>query len=341
MMYDVRDITKTYTKRDRTITALQGLTFEVKKGDFLVVHGPSGSGKSTLLLALGGMLRPTTGTVSYENTDIYRQSTLWRNRFREFNIGFVFQRFFLIPYMTVLDNIRMPLCLRGGGQDGIDRAAALTERFGIADRLTHTPPELMLNGSDQPSGIASSRARYAVGGTSMLIETVNAAPGLMVDGRTRVTSSAKTADDERPSSDPIRTPTSLPLQTITYSPPCRRTRLTPLTTRPGVGIRYHFAVSGLLRLPAAGHGSDRIIHTIERHCTLEAVPPGSQRRPLHLEPDPTRQVVEERPPLNLAVDLIPPAPITDGTHFPSYRNLVFQSGRGGYRRLPPRKPTRL
>jgi len=154
-VYSIRDLTKTYAKRGRTVTALASLTFQVERGDFWVVYGPSGSGKSTLLLALGGMLRPTSGLVAYENSDIYKRSSLWRNRFRKFHVGFVFQRFFLVPYLTVMDNIRMPLRLRGSAGNAAARAAALAERFRIEDRLMHKPPELSVG---EQQRVAMARA---------------------------------------------------------------------------------------------------------------------------------------------------------------------------------------
>lgn len=141
-MLEIQNLTKTYTRSGRTVCALDALDLRIDDGDFVVLHGPSGSGKSTLLLILGGMLRPDAGTVTYRGDDIYAYSRTRRNRYRRSSVGFVFQKFYLVPYLTVQDNIRLPLAISGDGRHGDEWIASLTERLGIADRLRHFPAEL-------------------------------------------------------------------------------------------------------------------------------------------------------------------------------------------------------
>ena len=115
-----------------------------------------GSGKTTLLLALGGMLRPTTGSVMVGDTDLYGLSPRERAAFRAKTIGFVFQMFHLVPYLTVLENVRLgchPDCPQGKNGSGVERAENLLRDFGIAQRQHHRPSELSA-GEKQRAAIA-------------------------------------------------------------------------------------------------------------------------------------------------------------------------------------------
>jgi putative ABC transport system ATP-binding protein len=141
-MIEVRGLAKVYSNGGTTIRAIDQVSFSVSEEDFVVAHGPSGSGKSTLLLTLGGMLRPSCGTICYRGRDIYALSATRRNEYRKHTVGFIFQKFFLIPYLTALDNIRLPLALRRHCDDAGQTIVALSERLGIADRLNHRPAEL-------------------------------------------------------------------------------------------------------------------------------------------------------------------------------------------------------
>ena len=156
-MLELCGATKIYLKNGRTIRAADGLSCTVKPGDFLVIHGPSGSGKSTLLLMAGGMLPPDSGEVRFKNEDIYRWSPSRRNRYRRENVGFVFQRFFLIPHITVFDNIRLRYALRGNSHEAERGIAELTRRLGIEDRLRHYPGELSV-GEQQRVAVARALA---------------------------------------------------------------------------------------------------------------------------------------------------------------------------------------
>ncbi len=142
-MLRMENVTKKYRHRGQLVTALDGATAHVAEGDFVAVVGPSGSGKSTLLLMLGGMLSPTSGRVLLEGQSIYDLSTDKRAGLRKQKVGFVFQTFNLISYLSALENVKVPLYLAGlDDRTQIDRATGLLERVGLADRLHHKPCEL-------------------------------------------------------------------------------------------------------------------------------------------------------------------------------------------------------
>jgi len=136
-------VSKIYNHRKSAVTGLRDATFDITAGDFVAVVGPSGSGKSTLLLMLGGMLSPSSGKVLFETQSLYDLSPDERARLRRRNIGFVFQQFNLVPYLTAQENVQIPLYLAGATQEEQEtRAAALLERVGLGDRRHHKPSEL-------------------------------------------------------------------------------------------------------------------------------------------------------------------------------------------------------
>jgi len=142
-MLRMEKVTKSYRHRGQTVTALDGATVQIAKGDFVAVIGPSGSGKSTLLLMLGGMLSPTSGKVLLEGESIYDLNSDERARLRKVKIGFVFQTFNLVPYLTAIENVQVPLYLAGLDQRGQEeRAQTLLDRVGLAERMHHKPCEL-------------------------------------------------------------------------------------------------------------------------------------------------------------------------------------------------------
>ncbi len=154
-MIEASNLTKTYANAEGPVCALEGVDFAVAEGEFAVIHGASGSGKTTLLMALGGMLRPTSGSVAFRGQDLYQLSARQRNRYRKRHVGFVFQKFFLLPYLTAFDNIRLSLSLRGYRGDPKQRIIDLASRLGMVDRLTHRPSQLSVG---EQQRIAMARA---------------------------------------------------------------------------------------------------------------------------------------------------------------------------------------
>jgi putative ABC transport system ATP-binding protein len=139
----MENVSKKYRHRGQFVTALDGADLTISKGDFVAVVGPSGSGKSTLLLMLGGMLSPSSGRVLLEGQSIYDLKSDQRARLRRKKIGFVFQTFNLVTYLSALENVQIPLYLAGlDGRAQAERATALLDRVGLADRLHHKPCEL-------------------------------------------------------------------------------------------------------------------------------------------------------------------------------------------------------
>ena len=142
-MLRMDSVSKKYRHRGQYVTALDNASVSIPKGDFVSLVGPSGSGKSTLLLMLGGMLSPTSGQVFLDGQSLYGLSPNGRAELRKQKLGFVFQTFNLVPYLTALENVQVPLYLAGVKADEqCDQATALLERLGLGDRLHHKPCEL-------------------------------------------------------------------------------------------------------------------------------------------------------------------------------------------------------
>jgi ABC-type lipoprotein export system ATPase subunit len=146
-MLQLNRVEKTYTNKKQQILALRQVTLRADKGSFVAICGPSGCGKSTLLFAAGGLLRPDSGIVKIEETNLYMISADQRAQYRAIKIGFVFQQFHLVPYLNVLDNIlAASLALKGINQQMKvnlrNRALELIEHFGLIDRLLHVPSKL-------------------------------------------------------------------------------------------------------------------------------------------------------------------------------------------------------
>jgi putative ABC transport system ATP-binding protein len=142
-MLKMENVSKCYLHRGQTVTALSGANAEIPQGDFVSIVGPSGSGKSTLLLMLGGMLSPSQGRVLFQDQSIYDLNSNARAELRKRKVGFVFQTFNLVPYLSALENVQVPLFLSKMDEPGQkDRAAALLDRVGLGDRLHHKPSEL-------------------------------------------------------------------------------------------------------------------------------------------------------------------------------------------------------
>jgi len=142
-MLRMKEVSKSYPHRRQVVKALDGATAHIADGDYVSIVGPSGSGKSTLLLMLGGMLSPSSGRVLLRGESIYDLTADGRARLRKANIGFVFQTFNLVPYLTALENVQVPLFLAGVDEKTHKgKATALLERVGLGDRVDHKPTEL-------------------------------------------------------------------------------------------------------------------------------------------------------------------------------------------------------
>lgn len=140
-MIAVQNLTKIYDSSRRSVQALDDVSFEVSQGEFVAVQGPSGSGKTTLLLAIGGLLMPNGGHILVDGQDPYALSREARSRFRATTVGFVFQQFHLVPYLSVWDNVLAP-SLATPQSDARGRATDLIKNFGLTDRMRHVPAEL-------------------------------------------------------------------------------------------------------------------------------------------------------------------------------------------------------
>lgn len=142
-MIHLQQVTKLYSRRGETVTAFQCPDLTIQTGEYVAIVGPSGSGKTTLLSLLGGMLSPTSGEVFFDGQSLYKQSPAARSAIRAERMGFVFQTFNLITYLSALQNVQIPLCLsRLTATEQVDRATQALERFGLGDRLSHRPAEL-------------------------------------------------------------------------------------------------------------------------------------------------------------------------------------------------------
>lgn len=157
-MFSLENVAKMYRQGDKTVTALQPSTFTIDSGDFISVVGASGSGKSTLLTLLGGMLAPTEGKVWFDGQSLYDLSVTDRAKLRRLKMGFVFQSFNLVPYLSAQENVEVPLLLRGDTPRAQKkRAAELLELVGLADRARHKPCELS-TGQQQRVALARTLA---------------------------------------------------------------------------------------------------------------------------------------------------------------------------------------
>ena len=134
------------------VQALDGVSLSVEAGDFVAVRGPSGSGKTTLLLIAGGVLAPDQGVVSIGGRDLGSMSAEGRARFRAENVGFVFQQFHLIPYLSVLHNVMTP-AVAGNIADAPERAEKLIAQFGLRSRAHH-PTARLSTGERQRTALA-------------------------------------------------------------------------------------------------------------------------------------------------------------------------------------------
>ena len=151
-MVILEDVTKTYRTARGAINALDSVSLRVEKGEFVVINGPSGSGKTTLPMTIAAMLRPSRGTVCIEGKNIYDMGIRARANFRAENIGFVFQMFYLVPYLNVVDNIALAGEAAGKNR-GEEELKQLVKQFGLEKRAFHKPSQLSA-GEKQRTAIA-------------------------------------------------------------------------------------------------------------------------------------------------------------------------------------------
>ena len=156
IILETKDLRKTYGSGDTEVRALDGVDLTVEKGEFVAVVGTSGSGKSTLLHMLGGLDRPTSGTVTVDGKDIFSLKDEERTIFRRRKIGFVFQSYNLVPVLNVYENIVLPIQLDGGRVDKahVDR---IIETLGLESKLQNLPNNLS-GGQQQRVAIARALA---------------------------------------------------------------------------------------------------------------------------------------------------------------------------------------
>lgn len=153
----IEELKREYVLGGETVRALRGVSLDVPEGDYVAIMGPSGSGKSTMLNLLGCLDRPTSGSYWLGDEDVARMTDDQLSFIRARRIGFIFQSFNLIPQLSVLENIAVPLPYRGQGVTAEDRARCkmLAERVGLGNRCSHRPTELS-GGQRQRCAIARS-----------------------------------------------------------------------------------------------------------------------------------------------------------------------------------------
>ena len=140
-MIRCEEVTKRFNKNGSDVISLDRFSADIRNGEFITVRGPSGSGKTTLLLTLGGMQRPSAGKVCFDGQDLYALSNSKRANLRSSQIGFVFQMFYLVPYLDLLGNVLIASPGKPGKLER-QRAMELLEKFDLSNRISHRPDEL-------------------------------------------------------------------------------------------------------------------------------------------------------------------------------------------------------
>ena len=151
----LENLTKNYKRGSEVIKALDGVTLEIDKGEFVAVVGRSGSGKTTMLDLLGLLLKPTSGSLFIDDVDTSKLNDRERAHMRARKVGFVFQEYNLLSGLNVLENVMLPLRYVKDGKAGRPRAVELIDRVGLSDRIKHRPAELS-GGQMQRVAIARS-----------------------------------------------------------------------------------------------------------------------------------------------------------------------------------------
>lgn len=155
-LLEIKDIRKSFKVRDNELLVLDGINEVADKGELIALVGPSGAGKSTLMNIIGGLDKPTSGSIIFKGSDIYKMGELELNKYRGRYMGFIFQFHYLLEDFTALENVMMPMLLNGASQNSAkERALELIETTGLLDRAGHYPSEL--SGGEQQR-IAVARA---------------------------------------------------------------------------------------------------------------------------------------------------------------------------------------
>lgn len=180
MYIRINNLSKEYPRKEGTVKALDGFSLDVEKGDFVTITGRSGSGKTTLLLALGGLLKPSSGELLFNNMSIDLQNEKSMENFRSDHVSYVMQNFALIPYLTALENILIAMNIKAGKHaDNEKRAEELLRWVGLGDRMSHLPKELS---AGQQQRVAIARALANNPGLLLADEpTGNLDPGLSAE----------------------------------------------------------------------------------------------------------------------------------------------------------------
>ncbi|MEO1573483.1 MAG: ATP-binding cassette domain-containing protein [Pseudomonadota bacterium] len=147
-------LSRAFVEGERTLTVLEGLNLDVRRGESLAIVGASGAGKTTLLQLLGGLDTPTSGRVLLDGQDLSQVDEIRRGHLRNELLGFVYQFHHLLPEFTALENVAMPLMIRGANRrETLDRAQAILTDVGLGERLDHKPAQLS-GGERQRAAVA-------------------------------------------------------------------------------------------------------------------------------------------------------------------------------------------
>ncbi|MCG8633973.1 MAG: ABC transporter ATP-binding protein [Desulfobacterales bacterium] len=153
-LIEVHSLNKTYASGNTSVVAIDEMDFSIDDGEFVTVTGQSGSGKSTLLSVLGAMNRPTGGRILVDSLDLYALTNEQRADFRSEYMGFIFQSFQLVPYLTVLENVKLPMAVTGRkNREKNEMAMTVIERVGLTDKA-HRLPDQLSGGEQERVAIA-------------------------------------------------------------------------------------------------------------------------------------------------------------------------------------------
>lgn len=155
MILEARNLSKIYPSGSKSLTVLEDVSFGISRGEVVSIVGPSGSGKSTLLGLCAGLDKPSAGQLLLDGTDLSQLSENEKARIRNEKVGFIFQNFQLLPTLTAIENVMLPLELQGRADEARAKAQDLLTRVGLGDRMTHYPTQL--SGGEQQR-VALARA---------------------------------------------------------------------------------------------------------------------------------------------------------------------------------------